>query len=184
MRWSSASGLFPILCLVFGSHPLHAQNDPGKGWIEGVVVTDKGRPACGAVYPIDNNTSCVNNWGAPLTVRPKEGTGIKTTPDGSKGGFYSLRNLKPGVYEVFVDASLQKDRSEDVKYRPQHVFGLLVEPDKRTVLNVTVHEGESLEEIGKPDVASDKAIILSEELARQRREIEALKLSVEELKKK
>jgi hypothetical protein len=183
MRSSFAWGLFPMLCLVFGSRPLHAQNDPGKGWIEGVVVTDKGRPACLSLFSGDN-TACMNNRGTVLTLRPKEGTGIATEPDGSKGGFYSLRNLKPGVYEVFVNASLQKDRSEDVKYRPQHIFGIVVEPDKRTVLNVTVHEGESLEEIGKPDVASDKAIILSEELARQRKEIEALKQSVEELKKR
>jgi hypothetical protein len=95
--------------------------------------------------------------------------------DTSKGGFYTLRNLKPGIYEVFVDASNQQDRNEILHYRPQHIFGLVVEPDKRTVLDITVHEGEGLEEIGKPNVNSEKAIILADELARLRKEIDELK---------
>ena len=71
-----------------------------------------------------------------------------------------------------------------MKYRPQHIFGLIVEPDKRTILNITVHEGEALEEIGKPDVVSEKAIVLAEELTRQRKEIEELKKQIDELKRK
>ena len=51
----------------------------------------------------------------------------------------------------------------------------MVEPDKRTVLDITVHEGEGLEEIGKPNVNSEKAIILADELARLRKEIDELK---------
>jgi hypothetical protein len=164
--------------IFFAGENLHAQNDPGKGWVEGVLITDKGLPAW------SNEYGNMNNMGGSITIRPKEGNGTKTDCDPSKGGFYTLRNLKPGIYEVFVDKTLQKDRNDLLHYRPQHMFGLVVEPDKRTVLNITVHEGEALEEIGKPDVAADKAIILADELARQRKDIEELKRQIDELKKK
>jgi hypothetical protein len=44
----------------------------------------------------------------------------------------------------------------------------VVEADKRTVLDITVHEDEALEEIGKPNVNSEKAII-QERSTRSRR---------------
>jgi hypothetical protein len=92
--------------------------------------------------------------------------------------------LKPGLYEVFVDRTFQKDREDILKYRPQHIFGLVVAPDKRTVLNLTVHQGEALEEVGKPDVGTEMPIVLANELKRQRTEIEELKKQIEGLKKK
>jgi hypothetical protein len=156
----------------------NAQNDPGKGWIEGVVITEKGKPACSAS---SNSMVC---WSPKVTIRPKEGAGVFTDCDPDKGGFFSLRNLRPGIYEVFVDKTLGRDRDDMVKMRPQHIFGLVVEPDKRTVLNITVHEGEILEEIGKPDVASEKAIVLANELTRLKQDIDDLKRIVEEAKRK
>jgi hypothetical protein len=108
-------------------------------------------------------------------VRPKDGPGTKTNSDPDKGGFYTLRNLKPGIYEVFVDKTSHGFGNDLVGFRPQHIFGLVVKPDMRTVLNITVHEGEALEEIGNPVVNSEKAIILADELARLGKEIEELK---------
>jgi len=162
------------LMLCGGFQAASAQNDAGKGWIEGVLITDKGKPAW---------SSAVGNL-ARVTIRPKEGTGSYTDTDPAKGGFYTFRNLKPGIYEVFADKTFQKDRQDVLSYRPQHIFGLIVEPDKRTVLNITVHEGDALEQVGKPDVVSEKAIILAIELARQGKEIEEMKKQLDELKKK
>jgi hypothetical protein len=151
---------------------LRAQNDPGKGWVEGAIVTVKGKPACGAS---SSNMPLDYCGGTTITLRPREGNGVKTDTDVSKAGFYTFRNLKPGVYEVFIDKTVQKDRDEILNYRPQHIFGLIVKPDECAVLNIAVHEGEALEEVGKPDVASEKAIILADELALLRKEIEELK---------
>jgi hypothetical protein len=169
-----------LLTSLFCSPVAVGQNDPGRGWLEGVIVTDKGKPTCG-----DWNDVNLSYCGAAhIAVRPKEGNGVRTDSDTQKGGFYTLRNLKPGLYEVFVDKSAQMDREERIRYRPLHVFGVIVEPDKRTVLNLTVHQGDSLEEVGKPNVNSEKAIILAEELSRLRKEIEELKRIYVELSKK
>jgi hypothetical protein len=87
------------------------------------------------------------------------------------GGLYALRNLPPGVYEVSVlDAYIGP-----AKFRPQRLHSVLVKPGVRTVLNITMQPGETLQEIGKPVVVAEPAIIVSEELARLRREIAALR---------
>ena len=171
------------LCFVLGAAtllrtavPAHAQNEAGTGWIEGVVVNEAGKPV--------NKPGDIFD-GAIVTIQPKEGKGFYTPSDRSRGGFYTFRNLKPGIYELFVNASYGHNKqNEQVDYRPQHHFGISVQSDKREVLNITVHEGNGLEEFGKPDVTSEKAIILAEELARLRKEVEELKKIVEELKKK
>jgi hypothetical protein len=161
----STFALCSIFCL-----SLCGQNDPGNGWIEGIFVTDKGKPAL--------RYTGVGERAAELSARPKEGNSVRTENDPSKDGFYSLRNLKPGIYEVFVNRSVQKDKGDFINYRPQHIFGVVVEPDKRTVLNITVHEGIALEEVG----VSENAIILANELAHMRQVIENLKERADELK--
>jgi hypothetical protein len=129
------------LVMLCGPQSAYAQSDAGKGWVEGVLTTDQGKPAWGSA--VGNN--------ARVTIRPRQGNGLVTDTDPEKGGFYTFRNVKPGTYEVFVDRTFQRDRQGQIlNYRPQHIFGLVVEPDKRTVLNITVHEGEALEEVGKP----------------------------------
>lgn len=158
--------------LVTGVTSAGAQNEPGRGWGEGVVVTDRGELATRTIY---GNT-------AFITVRLKDAYEKKTENDPDKGGFYAFRNLRPGIYEVFVDACVSEVRGEVIHYRPQHIFGLVVEADKRTVLNITMHEGKALEEVGKPNVASENALILANELARMRKEFEDIKRQVNEIK--
>ena len=76
---TAGGAMLPLLWLVFGCQPLRAQNDPGKGWVEGVLITEKGKPACENL----NYQSCAS---AVLAIRPKEGNGIKTGNDSAKGG--------------------------------------------------------------------------------------------------
>jgi hypothetical protein len=76
---------------------------------------------------------------------------------------------------VFVDQGFQYDQFHRlIEYRPQRIFGVVVEPQKRTRLNITVHEGKELEEIGQLDVATEKASNPTAELARLRHENEEL----------
>jgi hypothetical protein len=163
--------------LFAGPGPAKAQNEPGRGWVEGVIVTDEDIPAARQIF----GSGVADE--ARITIRPKKGNAIVAESDFQKGGFYTFRNLMPGTYEVFVDRSFALIKGEEVVYRPQHIFGLVVEPDKRTVLNITVHAGKELEEVGKPDVTSEHAIFLAEELARLQKEIEELRKQIEELKK-
>ncbi len=159
--------LLATIALLLGSQPARAQNEPGTGWVEGAVVNEQGdwvRDPYGS-----NNTSIT------LSLN---GQAIKGRTDGDKNGFYSFRNLKPGVYEVFVDSTFRgnaADQPGNIVYRPVHVLGLVVEANRRTVLNITVHKGKGIEEIGKPVAPTQKAIIISEALAHLQQEIDALK---------
>jgi len=160
------------LCMgIFSLRPsaAQAQNERGRGWVEGVIVTDRGTPAWGTEFLGFSGT------GARITIRPREGNGFVTESRGAVGGLYTFRDLSPGVYELTVDRTWGQLRSEAARYRPQHIFGLVVEADKRTILNITVHEGEALEEVGQPVVESQPAIILSRELARLQAQIDELK---------
>lgn len=157
------------LLLNIASAMARAQNQAERGWIEGVVVDPVGNAASSGPFEFDE---------VKVTLKPQDGDGFYTFTDHGKGGFYTFRGLKPGVYEVFVDKSRslnQATKQRDVYNRPQHIFGLVVEPDKRTYLKIVVHEGTEIEEIGKPNVVTQKAIIIGDELARLQKEIDALK---------
>ena len=162
------SFFFAILAIVNVFPFAFAQNEPGLGWIEGVLVTDKGEPAV---------SLCAGGLcnGASLSLRSATGNEISTENDSDKGGFYTFRNLRPGIYEIFIEESLQYIRGEKIRYRPQHIFGVIVEPNKRIQLNITVHEGKGLEEIGEPTVVTQKVILISDELTRLQNEIDELK---------
>jgi hypothetical protein len=71
---------------------------------------------------------------------------VETHPDSAIENFNTMRDLKPGVCEIFMASS----KDDDVHYRPQHM-GLVVRPVARTLLNIVVHEGRSdtIEEVGK-----------------------------------
>ena len=126
----------PIMVLL---EPAHAQVEAGKGWIEGVVVNAKNDPAgsyCGGPGICSP---------ARVTIRSTDGKGVFTDTDSHKGGFYTFRDLKPGVYELFIDKTVYSYPNDDQTYRPIHIFGLVVEASKRTLLNITVHEGTGME---------------------------------------
>lgn len=61
-----------------------------------------------------------------------------------------------------------------VNYRPQHLFGVVVTANKRTMLNLTLHAGQALEEIGKPVIVTDDVVIVADELARLRKDVNEL----------
>lgn len=119
----------------------------GKGELKGTILTDNGKP-------VTNRFS--KRVGANITVRPvkKRGNPYRGRSDSADGSFM-LRRLEPGTYDVFIDESYWRDPSRGlkVKYRPQRIFNVVVKPKEETVLNITVHEGEGLEEIGKSDVS-------------------------------
>ena len=61
------------------------------------------------------------------------------------------------------------------KIRPLRVWGIMIKPGVRSLQNLTVHNGEAVEEIGQPEVATQKVIIISQELARLQAQIDEFK---------
>lgn len=163
--WGALAAI--AITLAFSGNLTFAQ-EPGTGTIEGTVVNDKGEATGTGGYD-------------GVEVRTAGPSSVKIKSDPKLGGFYSIPNLKPGIYEVFVVASAL-DGVNNI-YRPQRIHGVVVKPNSRAALKIVVNEGTELEEIGKPAVATQPAIFIASELERLQRSIEELKKAVEALKK-
>jgi hypothetical protein len=141
-----------------------AVSAPGTGWIEGTITDTNGNPPY-ALGAFDNGVSI---------ALKADGKDLNMYSDPAKGGFFSFRNLKPGLYEVFIDAA-RPPRGGSDRLRPVRVSGVAVEAGKRTILNVKMQPGKELEEIGKPAMATQEFVVLSEELKRLQAQIDELK---------
>ena len=162
--------LINLLLLIAQVSYIHAQTESGLGWIEGVLITDSGKPAASFCAGTCN--------GGDLMLLSPSGKKINTENDIELGGFYTFRNLRPGVYELFVKDSVQYVQGELISYRPQHIFGIVVEPNKRLRLNLTVREGKALEEIGEPALITQDVVLVADELRRLQKEINSLRESL------
>jgi hypothetical protein len=134
---------------------------PGTGWIEGTLTDGGGTPPVVA-----------GSLGVPVVLKA-EGKDVQSATNPTGGGFFSFRNLKPGVYELFIESAHHPDNSDPL--RPVHVSGVVVEAGKRTVLNVKMEPGKELQELGKPAMTTQKVVLVSEELERLQAQIDELK---------
>src|SRR5580700_2676685 len=127
---------FPATVAALLMIPGVALAQEAKGWIEGSVLNQAGK----VVWELARQSNI-------MAIRAIGPSKAETHPESAIGNFYTLRDLKPGVYEVFVGSS----KDDAVQYRPQHIMGLVVRPGVRTLLNIVVHEGRSdtIEEVGK-----------------------------------
>lgn len=159
----SAVVTYAAFLLLRGGVPATAQQAAPTGWLEGTVVSTDGK--------VINNPTFNGPGGAFIRGLRQGGGTFEVTSDYKMGGLFSVRDLKPGIYEV----SISNGVVNGVKHRPQRIFGVVVKPGARTVLEVKLERGETLEEIGEPAVSTQPAIIISEELARLQRQIDELK---------
>ena len=78
-----------------------------------------------------------------------ETSGRRAASDANAGGLYTLDKLKPGVYNLTVEAG-----ERDTKpYRPLRIMGVVVRPGQETSLDITLHPGDTLEEAGEPTLS-------------------------------
>jgi hypothetical protein len=145
--------------------------ESSKGWIEGTVATEQGAATfvCGGAVSV--------------MAKPQSGTGFKTNADSSLGGFYTLRDIPPGVYEIFVSASTTA-LCQGEPVAPVHVRGIVVKPGARTMVNVVLHKGQTLEELGSTSIqqsSSPKSQSLEQRLDELQKQIDDLR---EEIKKR
>jgi hypothetical protein len=127
----------------------HAQDEPQKGSLEGKVRTDSGEPVHAAIRWSRNG----DDFGLIFS-------------DSGLNEVYTINNLPPGIYEV---------RAEREGYRPQRIFGVVIKPGVRSILNVTLHKGQDVEEIGQPILSTQPVLVISNELERLQKEIDVLK---------
>lgn len=149
------------ISLVFCLPSVRAEEDETMGWLEGTVKDVDGNP--------------LNMWYVGLYDSNGNQRTYKDSK-GSLGGLYSIRNIKPGVYEVRVYTSQVADRGNEL--RQQRIWGVAIKKGVRSILDVKLNEGRSrdFEEIGEPSVQTQKVVKLTEE-------IDQLKAQIEELKK-
>ncbi len=168
-RKALAFSMLPTALAALLMVPGVALAQEAKGWIEGSVLNKSGKVA----WNISRQANIV-------TVRALGPSKLETHPDNTIGNFYSMRDLKPGVYEIFVSST----QDDALQYRPQHVMGLVVKPGVRTLLNIEVHEGRSdtIEEVGKA-VPTEAGVTLAEMVERLTHEVEVLKKQVGDLRK-
>ena len=81
-----------------------------------------------------------------------ETSGRRAASDVNAGGLYTLDKLRPGVYNLMVEAGA----INVTLYRPQRLMGVVVRPGKETALDITLHEGTGLEEVGEPMLSVPK----------------------------
>lgn len=68
------------------------------------------------------------------------------------GGLYTFNNLRPGIYNLIVEAGVIPDneRGGYTYYRPQRIVGIVVKPGQETVLDIIMHPGDKLRQSGDP----------------------------------
>jgi hypothetical protein len=115
--------------------PAYAQTDQATGWLEGTVVNSAGEATSGRDLCRTNSFAC-----DPVTIKVLGPSRVQTNTDRSLGGFFSIRDLKPGVYEVLVPLTYVGGKNDGVVYRPQHIHGVIIKPGTRTLLKIVGHE--------------------------------------------
>jgi hypothetical protein len=158
-----------IAFLTLGVATASAQSTETNGWLEGTVVDTKGKPVWVIAYAIPGfNVKAIPSSGNPTESEPK--------PD--MGGLFGMKNLRPGVYEVWVPAT----KNADGTFRAQRIHGVVVKPGVRTMLKIVVTPGDQLQEIARP-VSTEEALIVAQEILRLARKEEQLQQQVDALQK-
>lgn len=138
-----------------------AQVEQQNGWLEGTLRKSDSAP-------VDHR------WIVELRLKVKDGEEVtKTSPTETQNSLFSARDLKPGVYEIRVYRVIAA-ATDNEGYRPQRIWGVIVKPGVRSTLDIILHKGNDLEEIGQPTVATQPVVFISQELARPQKQIDSL----------
>ena len=127
-----------------GEPKCYTQERLTDGWIEGTVTNPEGQP-------IWSSTTLLVS-GVVLTLKKSTGEQAAVQTDHLAGGFYSAARLKPGMYDVIVE----KGTRYKTVYRPQIIGQMMIKPGVRTVLNITMNPGDTLERVSAPQIVTQK----------------------------
>lgn len=152
--------------------PPQADNNPQYGWLEGTITTDQGHPVVERNYSSGKQIKLVRHGGGAYAA----------ASDPSMGGLYSIHGLKPGIYDVGITTGFWGNTGSS-PYRPQRILGLLIKPGQRTLLNIVMPGGDTLQEAGEAATVSAQVTNVAAELAQQQKQIDDLKAQVAALLK-
>ena len=136
------------------------------GWLEGTITNNQGQAIRGTQFGGD---------GKHIKGVRQGGGEFEAQTSLEMGGLYSVRNIKPGVYDITLEKGWIGNQSP---YCPERIFGVVIKPGQRTVLNIVMDPGETYEEVGKPVVVTAPATNVTEELAQMQKQIDDLKQQV------
>ena len=170
----TALAILPCTAHAQASATVSSEPASPYGWLEGTVTTEQGNPVQEGSnnFAVGKSIKLIRHGGGAYTV----------TSDMSMGGFYSNRQLKPGIYDVSVTTGYYGNTGSQ-PYRPQRILGILIKPGQRTLLNIVMPLGATLQETGEPAVVSAPATNVTDELAQMQKQIDDLKQQVAALMK-
>jgi hypothetical protein len=129
-----------------GRHTAIAQEE--KGSLKGTVLNRQGKPVlAGDAGTTGQEVIGVLNGEREFVVQC----------DPNLGGFYSVKDLKIGVYEIFVP----RGHVENVRYRPLRICDVVIRPGVSTSLYIVMNEGDALEERGEPKITTQQVVLRS-----------------------
>ncbi len=156
--------------LVLTGYGVHSQNKPAPkpespGSLSGTITDEKKQPVSNAFALIRSGVVITAEEQQNSTIRNPdasgrsilgggEAAGHRVQSDANAGGLYTLDKLRRGVYNLMVEAG---SGSDNKKYRPQRLMSVVVHSGKETTLDITLHEGTTLEEVGEPAVSNPVA---------------------------
>ena len=170
---SLVAGFLLLPAMTQAQTPAPAATEPSSqyGSLEGTITTDHGNPVLERDFA-----------GGKLIRLARHGGGVYVMKsDPTLGGFYSNHELKPGLYDVSVTTGYWGNTGSQ-PYRPQRILGVLIKPGQRTLLNIVMPAGETLQETGNPVVVSASATNVTDELAKMQKQIDDLKQQVATLR--
>ncbi len=139
------------------------------GWLEGTVHDTQGN----IVNPSRN---------VRFTITRQGGTALDVVCDPNLDNLFSVRNLRPGIYDITIPQVAISSSSQP--YCPIRYFGVVIKPGVRTFLNIVMDQGTTLEERGNPTVPTVDVTIVSEQLTRLQKQVDDLKAQLAALQAK
>lgn len=121
-----------------GEPKCNVANGLKNAWLEGTITAPDGHPMLSAQTLIATGV----RW---KISNPKLGQ-MSAEADKVAGGFFSCASLKPGTY----DMTIEKGNIGTKYYKPLLIRNLRLMPGVRTILNITMHEGQGLERLDSP----------------------------------
>ena len=157
--------------LALAGYGVHSQNKPTPkvqppGSVTGTITDEKKKSVSNAFALIRSGVMITAEEQQNSTVRNPdasgrnilglgEAAGRRVQSDVNTGGLYTLDKLPPGVYNLTVEAG---NDSDNKACRPQRLMGVAVHSGKETALDITLHAGTTLEEVGEPAVSNPAAM--------------------------
>ncbi len=154
--------IFVLLFLHVGAGNSAAQQQTGT--LTGTITSpekmplnaDSGLVATGVFVNLQEHSRAISwNPGDSRTrgvFNDVENGRSRVSSDLNNGGLYTFKNLRPGVYNLVVEAGVLPDNVKGgyTYYRPQRIVGIVVKPGQETVFDIILHPGDKLQKLGDP----------------------------------